>query len=174
MNQKIIKLAKKKSEELINRYNGFINIGLDNWRGFSLIYDTIDVRRCCNRCRSCFLYKLLRTEQKGFLTAGLKKASRRDKKLFGPQNFLNCKTMTQYIDCYVNFIIMNNLSPDEIKDELKLVINFRIIYSRSGDSEAKTMKFKKRLISLLIKKAKGNKLSLIKRAIKNLKYGLVR
>ena len=92
MNKNIINIAVKKFQELYKKYNGFINVGVDNWRGWRFVFDTEDVRKCKNNCKSCPLYFLLKNERITDFSAGLYPASKEDKELFGPQNFLNCKT----------------------------------------------------------------------------------
>lgn len=88
-------------EILENQPNNFINVIFDNWRGWRLIFDTKEVRNCKNNCSDCSLYLLLKNNN---LLDELYPANKEDKRMFGPQNFLNCKTIIQYINCYVNFL----------------------------------------------------------------------
>jgi hypothetical protein len=39
MNKKILKIAEKNAKNLIEKYDGFNNIILDNWRGYRFIFD---------------------------------------------------------------------------------------------------------------------------------------
>ena len=131
--------------------NNFINIIFDNWRGWRLIFDTKEVRNCKNNCPSCALYLLLK---KNNLSNELYKANSDDKKIFGKQNVLNCKTIEQYINCYVNFILNKTKTKKEIANELNLVKEARVIYSKENwDSKL----FRQKIFQTLLKKADGNK-----------------
>lgn len=127
-------MAVKKLQKLKSQYKGFINVGVDNWRGYHFILDTEDVRSCQNNCSKCSLYTLLKNEKKGLFSAGLYPASEKDKRLFGKQNYLNCKTLKQYQNCYTNFLIKKTKSAREIRKELSLIKNFKVIFSRENSN----------------------------------------
>jgi len=167
MEEKILKLALKKFNSLKNKYDGFINIGLDNWRGHRFIYDTIDVRKCKNDCKNCPLCLLLEKERGKIFSAGLYPASKKDKALFGPQNFLNCKTLKQYENCYVNFLLKKANTRKEILEELMRIKNFRLIFSKNNDLLSKEKNFRKSIIKKVLKKAGVSKKSIIKSILKN-------
>lgn len=170
MNQKIFKLAIKKFKKLSAKYDGFINIGLDNWRGWRFIYDIIDVRKCRNNCKNCSLYLLVKDEKEGKFSAGLHPAGKKDKALFGPQNFLNCKTLKQYENCFVNFILEETNTEKEIRDELRLVKNFRIIFStEDADLARKEKEFRKSVVNKLLKRTDIAKKLIIEKIIKKYK-----
>ena len=153
MNKRKLNIAIRKIDKLSNKYKGFINIGFDNWRGFRFIFDTDDVRKCNNDCKNCQLYNFLKEEGISRDSFGLFLASAKDKRLFGPQRFLNCKTLKQYEDCFVNFILQKNITEQEIKKELRLIKNFKIIFSRSNKNLYKLEQdFKKRIIPRIFKK----------------------
>ena len=167
MNKNIINIAVKKFQELYKKYNGFINVGVDNWRGWRFVFDTEDVRKCKNNCKSCPLYFLLKNERITDFSAGLYPASKEDKELFGPQNFLNCKTLKQYENCYVNFILKKINSEKEIKEELMLVKDFKIIFSKENDNlKEKENEFKKSVIRKLLRKTESPKKLLIQKIVK--------
>lgn len=147
MKKSILKVANKKFEDLIKKYDGFINIVVDDWRGYRFVFDTKDVRKCKNNCKNCKLYKLLKDEKSGIFDAGLYPASAEDKKLFGNQRYLNCKTLDQYRDAYCNFILKKITTKKELDDELKLVKGFSIIYSRYGNKKTKEKRIKNFIIS---------------------------
>lgn len=134
MNKKILNRAIKKINKLAKKYDGFINVGFDNWRGFRFIFDTKDGRKCDNDCKNCSFCNFLKKEKVGRDNFGLILVTKKDKLLFGPQKFLNCKTLEQYEDCFVNFILQDGLTEKEIRDELKLVKNFRIIFSVTNNN----------------------------------------
>lgn len=167
MDNKIINLAIKKLQLLSLEYQGFINVGVDNWRGWRFVFDTDDVRNCQNDCQKCQLYQLLKNEKEGFFSAGLYKASEKDKEIFGPQNFLNCKTMKQYEDCFVNFIIKKTNTKEEIKEELMLVKNFILIFSKNASNLPKEEeRFWKSVIKKLLNNAALSKKIIIKKIIR--------
>jgi hypothetical protein len=93
MNKKKLKKLIEIINKLSKEYNGFISVSFDNWRGFRFIFDTKETRKCDNNCKECPLYNLLKKEKIYKNNFGLIKATKNDKQLFGPQNFLNCKTL---------------------------------------------------------------------------------
>ncbi|MDD5146682.1 MAG: hypothetical protein PHN39_02995 [Candidatus Pacebacteria bacterium] len=169
MDNKIINLATKKFQLLSLEYQGFINVGVDNWRGWRFILDTNDVRGCRNECKKCSLYRLLRNEKEEAdnFSAALYMASKEDKELFGPQNFLNCKTLKQYEDCFINFITKKASTEKEIKEELVLVKNFRLIFSKNVSNLAKKEKdFRKSVIKKLLNNTTSSKKLIIEKIVR--------
>jgi len=142
-------------KQLKKQDNNFINVILDDWRGFRLIFDTSEVRQCKNNCKQCPLYKLL---QKNNMLDELCPANREDKKIFGPQNFLNCKTIRQYINCYVNFLNKKCQTKKQLEEELKLVKNSKVIYSKEKIS---SKMFKKSIMKKVLKLVNRNKKEII-------------
>lgn len=165
MPRKILKIALKKFQELSNRYDGFINVIVDDWRGYRFIFDTIDVRKCNNNCSNCPLYQLLRNEKINNFSATLYPASKEDKKLFGRQNFLNCKTLKQYQNCYINFLSKKTLNQEEIKKELNLIRNLSIIYTQRSKPKIIEEKFKQLIIKKALRLSNKKKREIIKNAI---------
>jgi hypothetical protein len=147
MKKSILKIANKKFKNFIKKYDGFINVVVDDWRGYRFVFDTEDVKKCKNDCKNCKLYQLLKNEKPGIFDAGLHPANAEDKKLFGNQRYLNCKTLKQYRDAYCNFILKKITTKKELNDELKLVKEFSIIYSRRGNKKAKERTTKNSIIS---------------------------
>ncbi len=167
MKQKILDLANEKFKPLEKQYQGFINVGVDDWRGFRFIFDTKDVRKCRNLCSNCLLYLLLKDEKKGVFSAGLYLASPSDKELFGPQRYLNCKTLDQYKNCYVNFLIKKTKNKKEIREELILIKNFRIIFSKGNKNlQSLEQNFKKSIIKKAIRESENRKRKIIKKIAK--------
>lgn len=128
MRKDILKIANNKFIELSKKYDGFINVIVDDWRGYRFVFDTRDVRNCKNDCINCPLFDLLKNEKSGVFSAGLYRASEKDKLLFGPQKYLNCKTIDQYQSCYLNFLKQCR-TEKEIKEELNLVRSMKLVYS---------------------------------------------
>jgi hypothetical protein len=165
MNKKIMVMAIKKFNRLSKKYNGFINVFADDWRGFRFIYDTEDMRRCNNNCVECNLFKLLKNEKDGLFSAGLYRASREDKKIFGSQKFLNCKTLEQYQNCYVNFLVNKARTREEVKDELILIKNLKIIFSKNNYEVDLERKFKRYIFNKALILASPRKKKIIQKFI---------
>lgn len=153
MNKKIIKIAEKKIKNLIEEYNGFNNVILDNWRGYRFIFDTEKFLTNKINGKKYRLSILLKNEKLGYFNAGLLLASSKDKKMFGKQKYLNCKTLKQYKNCYLNFIKKIN-NKKELKDELKLVKNLHIFYSKNNNKNKLEKNFKNRILKSSIVKNK--------------------
>jgi len=149
MNKKKLKKLIEIINKLSKEYNGFISVSFDNWRGFRFIFDTKETRKCDNNCKECPLYNLLKKEKIYKNNFGLIKATKNDKQLFGPQNFLNCKTLEQYENCFVNFILKECKTEKEIKDELNLVKDFKIVFSKNDSVKKIEKDFKKSVMNKL-------------------------
>lgn len=170
MNKKILNIAIRKFQKLSENYNGFINVVVDNWRGWRFIFDTSDVRKCKNQCQKCPLYLLVKNERKRVFSTGLYPASKKDKKLFGPQKFLNCKTLKQYENCFINFILIKTKNKKGVEKELMLLKNFRIIFSKEKTNlPEKEKEFRKSVIRNLLKKAKIAQKAIIIRVVQQKK-----
>jgi len=161
----IIKQAKKELKKLSKEYSGFNNVIVDDWRGYCFIFDTSDVRRCQNKCRSCILYKLLKDRRGGKFNSGLLPANKADKKIFGQQNYLNCKTLEQYSRCYLNFIRKIKNKKELIK-ELRLISNLKIIYSRGNKVGELEQNYKNFIFIKAISQACSSKRKVIKKYFK--------
>ncbi|OGF24668.1 hypothetical protein A3H09_00710 [Candidatus Falkowbacteria bacterium RIFCSPLOWO2_12_FULL_45_13] len=157
----IIKQAQRKFKQLEKKYGDFIFVIADDWRGWRFVYDTGDVRRCQNDCANCRLFNLLKKERPGEFTADLYRGNVRDKKFFGPQNFLNCKTLAQYGQGYVKFI-KKIKNPAELREELNLVKNLKIIYARTGNKVQMEKIFKRSIFRQALKQSGGWKKEMIK------------
>ncbi|MFA6321903.1 MAG: hypothetical protein WCX71_00295 [Candidatus Buchananbacteria bacterium] len=151
MNQKIIKQAEAEFKKLSKKYSGFINVILDNWRGYRFIYDCVEVRNCKNQCATCRLYNLLKNKKNDKFTTCLVLATPEDKKIFGSQNYLNCKTVKQYQNCYINFIKQKKLTKKELIVELNLVKDLKFIYSRKNDLILREKLFKQGILDGVVK-----------------------
>ena len=167
MDQKILKLATKKLKILAQRYPGFINVVVDDWRGYKFVFDTEDVRRCKNDCANCPLFRLLEKEKivDGFFP-GPYPASPQDKALFGPEHQLNCKTLEQYLDCYVNFLVKEANSKKEIEDELDLILNLSLIFSEKKPCKQAEFEFKNSIIEKALRRSSPWKKCLIRNHLK--------
>jgi hypothetical protein len=161
MNKNDLIIANRELKRIIKNYDGLNNVILDNWRGYRFIFDSRDVKNCQNDCENCRLNKVLKQMPNPVRFAKLIKASEEDKKIFGGQNYLNCKTISQYKNCFVNFIVKKTKTKSEICNELNLVRNLKFIFSRSGDGENQEKRFKNDVIMRAIKLATKSKRKII-------------
>lgn len=166
----IIRKAKIKFIKLAKKYDGFINVVVDDWRGWRFIFDTNDVRRCDNNCANCSLFKLVKKEKPDLFSAGLYPANGEEKEMFGPQNFLNCKSLKQYQNCYVNFLVKKAKTKKEIVDELNLIIKLKMIFSKNYNKIDLEKKFKKAVINRALVLVDKKRRNIIQESIKNMKF----
>ncbi len=151
--------AVKEAEILAIKHGGFYAIILDNWRGWYFIYDSPEVRLCNNDCANCKLYEAVSSSSENSQYAHFFEASELDKKMFGPHNFRNCKTLDGYKKSYEYFLVNETNSPEEIKDELDLLLGMRIVYAQEGSSSDLELSFKRSVIDSVLaqcEKAKSN------------------
>jgi len=155
MNKIILKSANKKITQLLSQYSGFNIVFLDNWRGFRFIYDTDEIKKYPGKTflRSR-LYNLLKNEKAGLFSAALYKAESKDKKLFGPQYFLNCKTFRQYAYCYINFFVKEVKTRKQAVNEILLLKNMKIIFLKTGNPEIMERKFRIFVLKKVLYKCK--------------------
>lgn len=167
MNKRILQIARRKFKVLAKQYNQFNTVFLDNWRGLRFVYDTDEVKKY--RGSSFFrsrLYAVLKNEKPGLFSADLYPASREEKKLYGPNPFLNCKTYRQYRDCYALFLLKKVHTKKEIEDELDLVRDVRIIYSRKRGKGNLDKQFRRAVISRVISRAGEGKRKIVQNYLK--------
>ncbi|MDO8469315.1 MAG: hypothetical protein Q7S29_06200 [Candidatus Peribacter sp.] len=162
MDPEILAQARKKFRELSEQFDGFITVILDDWRGYRFIYDVEQASCCRYGCTRCPLYRLLVNEKDGLFSAGLLPASADDKLLFGPQNFLNCKSFSEYQDCYSNFLVQKCFTRKEMSEELNLVSEMRVMYSRNGSLRRMETKLKKGVICKALRLANPEQKKLIR------------
>lgn len=144
--------ALSEAKMLVAQVPGIMNIILDDWRGERLIFDTQELRSCTNNCQGCNLFKLLNKKSAQFKYARLYQADLRDQRLFGPANFLNCKTIKEYQNCYERFILEKTYTEEDIYAELSLLFKMRVVYTVSGDCSSVERSFKKAVLAAVLKK----------------------
>ncbi len=153
MDRKILAAAKQEAARLVKAYPAARTIIFDNWRGWRFIIGSSDSAACRNDCGACPLYGLLKAGRAGlkpsFRYARLFKASPRDKRIFGPRNFLNCRSAREYQECYLNFFAKAVRTAAEARAELKLLKGLRILYLKSGKIREGEKRFKAEIISKL-------------------------
>lgn len=170
MKKKVYKLAENKFKDLFKQYKGFINVVVDDWRGFRFIFDTKDVRNCNNDCDKCQLFLLLKNEKSDLFSADLYLANEEEKKMYGPQNFLNCKSLKQYQDCYINFLVKKAKTKKEIVDELNLIMKVKIVFSKNYDEANLEKRFKRTIINKALDLVDDKKRNIIQESIRNIKF----
>lgn len=163
----VIYRAQEVLKRLNKKPNTFTNVILDEWRGcWRFIFDTEEVRSCDNQCDQCKLFALLRDEKEesGF-SAALLPANERDKILFrAKQNFLNCKTLDQYRDCYADWLIKKASTDEHIRKELSLIKHCHIIFSKeTSDLSKKENEFRESILESVRKHADESKRDTIDR-----------
>jgi hypothetical protein len=159
MYKKILRIAKLKFKKLFENYRYFNVVFVDNWRGFRFVYDTDEIKKySANKFYKSQLYYLLGKERYvGKFSIGLHPANKADKRLFGPEIFLNCKTYKQYQNCYINFLLKKKLTYKQIIEELELIKNLKIIYSKTGSKKGLERKFRLAVIEKVLVKANKSK-----------------
>jgi hypothetical protein len=157
MKKKLIKIAKKEVKNLINKYDGFNNIILDNWRGYRLIFDTEKYLKSKTNNKKYKLIVVLKNEKMGYFNNCLLVSNYRDKKMFGEGKYLNCRKLEEYKNCYLNFIRQID-NKKELKKELLLVKNLKVVYSKDGKESEVEKKFKNEILKSRIVKDKKMKL----------------
>ena len=142
--------------ELLKKFDGFNFIFLDNWRGFRFVYDVSDFSS---------LYKLLRSEKTGIFSAGLVLATPKDQKLFGPEKFLNCRSIGSYQLCFLNYLLRRCLTEEQITEELKLLKKVRLLYCRNGSRKKLELDFKTGIIKEFIRRSGTDKKKIIQKIV---------
>ena len=112
---------------------------------------------------------MLKDEKENTFSTSLYQATKEDKKIFGPQNFLNCKTIEQYKNCYINFLIQRANTKKEIIDELNLIKNTQVIFSSKNNAQEQTKKFKKEIIQKILKLADKRKRDIVNQYLNSTK-----
>jgi hypothetical protein len=135
--------AAKKANQLVRENPGFFHVIIvDNWRGLRLIFDSEASAACNNDCDQCRHSRLFTPSQKKgrdlkatlfeFITTV-------DKKLYGPELYLPCKTTRRYAECFVSYLLddpvlcKRGLPQNKMKrllqKEMKLVRDFVVVFN---------------------------------------------
>ena len=154
-NNPVMNQAMKIFKSLSGKHDTFINVFVDDWRGWRFIFDTEEVRNCNNDCDHCGLFRILKNEKEGeSFSARLYPASQADKGFYGKQNFLNCKSIEQYRDCYASYLLKGAKTESDVEIELNKIRNSRIIFSReTADLLKKEDEFRKSILEMVLKQA---------------------
>jgi hypothetical protein len=152
---------------------------LDNWRGYRLIYDGPAVTNCPPSCNACPLFVAVGVDPKpipeNVLLISLYSASLKDMALFpGKQRMLNCKTLLQYQDCFVVWLVEKCRTQNEIDEELTLIRDFRIIYHQgAGDLISFEKQVKQQIVQKSLRKIKRHRDQWIRINNAAKKFGLI-
>lgn len=169
MNPQLIKQAKEYASQIAENSLGLVEIiFLDQWRcnfdeeksewrfvddgKWRLTYLGREIGMCSNDCQNCPVYIHSDGEDNPNadvdLITTLVKAEEKDKKNYdGNQDYLNCKSLDQYITSFVRCFQGECHTREEISDELDYVAGFKVVYS-SGQESLETMeeKIKQRIV----------------------------
>lgn len=157
------KKAAAEADKIIKKYPNVNNIILDDWRGWRFVFDTKETCNCNNDCRNCSLPRFLKQNFRPDSYARLVKANKNDRLMFGPEKFLNCKSLKKYQDCYICFILNKTKTEKEIQDELDLLMGLRLIYSTSDSPGLLEYRFKAGVIRAVLAKSDRNKRKIIRK-----------
>ena len=109
----------------------FKTVILDDWSGIRLIYETEDVLLCSNICEACKTYSSLGQDQNKtghFLRTTLVQSSSDHTDV--PRNrMLNCKTKSDYMKSFSEWLIKRCDTENDLYEELVLIRDFRIVFS---------------------------------------------
>lgn len=125
---------------------------LDDWRGGPrLVYDSPCAEMCREDCANCSLYLAVGEDPQPLpvdcVITSLIKSSAEDLKLFpGGQRQLNCKTLQQYLGCYVAWLREKCDTQEKIVEELSLVKGFLLVHPLLSSEDLK--RIKKQIIDL--------------------------
>lgn len=155
--------AVAQAAKIIRKYPNVNNIILDDWRGWRFIFDTKETINCENDCNNCGLPKFLKQNFPSGSYARLIKAKKNDRIMFGPEKFLNCKSLKKYQNCYIYFILNKTRTKKEIIAELDLLMGLRVIYSAIGRPAALEYSFKAGVIRAILARSDKNKRKIIRK-----------
>lgn len=109
----------------------FKTVILDDWSGIRLIYETEDVLLCSNICETCKTYSSLGQDQNqtgDFLITSLVQSSPDHTDV--PRNrMLNCKTKSDYMKSFSEWLIKRCHTENDFYEELVLIRDFRVVFS---------------------------------------------
>ena len=128
---------------------------LDDWSGIRLIYETEDVLLCSNICEACKTYSSLGQDQNqtgNFLRTTLVQSSADHTDV--PRNrMLNCKTKSDYMKSFSEWLIKRCNTEDDFSEELVLIRNFRIVFSDICKDKNEMLMLEKKMKREIIRSA---------------------
>lgn len=138
------------------------SIILDNWRGIRLIYGADCVEQCKSKCHECKLFKLVGEDFPGIdanvFKTTLIRANECDLEIFNAkQKYLNCKTLEQYLDCFITWLTDKCHTEESIKEELDFVKGFKIIHLNGYNATSilsKEQEIKRNIVEECLKRMK--------------------
>lgn len=119
-----------------------IGILVDPWRGLNAVYEK---EVCNNNCEDCSLHNYIESIDRNRRDIGgvdfrLQSASELDKRLFGPQNNLNCKSFSEISKAFITVLNKTQertpkVFEQDVIAELRDLEGVRVIYMRDVEPE---------------------------------------
>ena len=137
-------------------------IFLDVWRGQTrLIIDSACSNDCHNACAHCLHLDFLNEDS--VFTDGVQQfplglfewTEPEDIALFGPERYMQCKTMDRYASCFIEFILYDTSTQNlhGLIKELELIRDVRVLWSPGGDIQGARTLLSQLVIDDVIEKA---------------------
>ncbi len=125
------------AQALVTEIQGYLPITsaiLDDWGGGPrIIWGGPAVEACAGDCESCPLFQVVGedpedTSDRDFTTT-LVRADEEQLAVFSvKQPMLNCKTLQQYLDAFVEWFVQRCRTTEQVRDEMLWVAGFRLLY----------------------------------------------
>lgn len=134
----------------------FRTVILDDWAGIRLIYETEDVLACDNACEKCRTFLELgedADESGGVLRTTLTKSSSAHTDI-SKYRMLNCKRVEDYLDSFSEWMITRCFDLEGFVEELTLIRNFRIVFSRHHATNVELGELKRKLVDSVLQKTR--------------------
>lgn len=147
---------------------------LDDWSGIRLIYETEDVRRCANICETCKTYLSLgqdKNQTGNFLRTTLVQSSS-DHTDVTRNRMLNCKTKSDYMKSFSEWLVKRCNTEEDFYEELVLIRDFRIVFSDTCKDKNEILileqKMKREIIQSAMSKIYGKRRIVFERMIEKI------
>jgi len=133
-----------------------LSVVLDNWNSqegqktVRLIYAGPFTETCGSQCDSCPLFRYVgidKVDKEPDFAVTLCEAIESHNQLLGPssQRFLNCKTIGQYQDAFVKYVVNECLTQEKMFAELLWISGFKIIFLFGFENQEELVKEEERL-----------------------------
>lgn len=153
------------------------NAVIDSWRGVRIIIDCAETQNCKNTCSSCKVYKTLGQHPNDFdYTKEPDKLHKplffwtdeKDIELYGPERFLQCKTLERYQQCFINCVLYDPDMHDRtnLLEEIRLIRDFEIIKSTKKAQSNLSLKTKRRIIEEILKDIEHERMEMLHECLK--------
>ena len=124
---------------------------IDDWNNRRIVFGASFTANCQSACDSCPLYSTVGEDPEEInpdqLQTTLVRAREDQIETFSAkQRFLNCKTLKQYCEAYIEWFVKRCLDPETVIAELNWVAGFRIVFLKGDDDLAQREQANKRFI----------------------------